>query len=44
LEKLKSEFPDKAKSISIVLDANDHLQTMCRKSWRLHRAVLFLDP
>ena len=45
LEKLKSEFPDKAKSIFIVLaDANDHLQTMCRKSWRLHRAVLFLDP
>ena len=45
LEKLKREFPDKAKQISILQgDANIHIQTMCDESWVRRRAVLFLDP
>ena len=45
LEKLKSEFPDRAKSISIVTgDANSRIQAMCSKRWEQRRAVLFLDP
>ena len=45
LEKLKSDFPDKAIKISIALaDANDHIQMMCNKRWEKRRAVLFLDP
>lgn len=40
---LKAEFAEN--SIECVReDANPYLRTLCRKSWRKHRAVLFLDP
>lgn len=42
---LKSEFPDLANRIEIRHgDANFEIQELCRKDWRSHRAVLFLDP
>ena len=45
LEVLKSEFPDKADRIDIQQgDANDRIQSLCRKNWTSNRAVLFLDP
>ena len=47
LEKLKVEFPDKAKDIHIVKeDANVALNQVCDTSWKRSnlRAVLFLDP
>jgi len=45
LEKLKDEFPDKAADIQIKTDeANACLKQMCKKSWKDHRAVLFIDP
>jgi three-Cys-motif partner protein len=47
LEKLKVEFPDKAKDINIVNDdANTALMRICDTSWKRRnlRAVLFLDP
>ncbi|AFY99444.1 three-Cys-motif partner protein TcmP [Calothrix sp. PCC 6303] len=46
LEKLKDEFPDKAKDIQIVnRDANNFLVDLCcNNNWKLNRAVLFLDP
>ncbi len=45
LEKLKNEFPGRAKRISIMPgDANSRIQTMCGKRWEQRRAVLFLDP
>ena len=47
LEKLKEEFPDKAKDIHILNeDANSALMRVCDDSWKRRnlRAVLFLDP
>lgn len=45
LEGLKSEFPSLAAKIDIRNgDANKEIQELCRKNWRSHRAVLFLDP
>lgn len=45
LEGLKSEFPHLANDIQIRQgDANTEIQDLCRKEWRSHRAVLFLDP
>src|ERR1017187_3105193 len=45
LERLKSDFPQVAKKIKIRRgDANEQIQEMCKKDWRRHRAVLFLDP
>ena len=43
LQKLKTEFP--SDDIDLVQsDANEYLNDLCNKSWRRHRAVLFLDP
>lgn len=47
LEKLKEEFPDKAKNIHILNeDANVAIMRICDASWKRRnlRAVLFLDP
>ena len=47
LEKLKLDFPDKAKNIYIVnMDANTAIQNACNASWKKSsiRGVLFLDP
>jgi three-Cys-motif partner protein len=46
LEKLREEFADRAADIVIEkAEANSYLQKMCRgKSWKDHRAVLFIDP
>jgi three-Cys-motif partner protein len=45
LEALKTEFPHLAKDIQIRQgDANTEIQDLCKKDWRSHRAVLFLDP
>jgi three-Cys-motif partner protein len=46
LEKLRDEFPDRRDDIAIERkEANDYLQDLClNRSWRKHRAVLFLDP
>jgi three-Cys-motif partner protein len=45
LSALKDEFPDLAADIEIRSgDANDQIRDTCRKDWRSHRAVLFLDP
>ena len=45
LERLKIEFPGKARRISIKPgDANVEIQKLCKKNWSKHRAVLFLDP
>jgi three-Cys-motif partner protein len=45
LEKLRLQFPELANSIEIRRgEANLEIQALCSKNWRLHRAVLFLDP
>lgn len=45
LEALKGEFPDLAADIRVAQgEANAEIQKLCSKSWRDHRAVLFLDP
>ncbi len=45
LEALKAEFSDLANDIQIRQgDANVEIQDLCKKDWRSHRAVLFLDP
>lgn len=45
LERLKEELPALASDISIQQgDANEVIQDLCRKNWKSHRAVLFLDP
>lgn len=46
LQRLKDEFPDKAKQIELVNDnANEYLLDRCNNyKWQNHRAVLFLDP
>ena len=45
LEALKTEFPEHADRIDIQQgDANEKIKALCDKDWRLHRAVLFLDP
>lgn len=42
---LSREFPEKAKHIMFIRgDANTVIQHLCERDWRLHRAVLFLDP
>jgi three-Cys-motif partner protein len=45
LERLKLEFPHFADDIQIHnAEANSIIQKLCSRDWRLHRAVLFLDP
>jgi three-Cys-motif partner protein len=45
LEALKPEFPQLADDIQVRQgDANTEIQDLCKKDWRSHRAVLFLDP
>jgi three-Cys-motif partner protein len=45
LKALKTEFPQLAADIQIQQgDSNTEIQDLCRKDWRSHRAVLFLDP
>ncbi len=46
LEHLRIEFPDKADDIKIEPgEANAYLQEFCgNRTWKDHRAVLFLDP
>jgi len=46
LEKLKDEFPDKAKKIVLLnADANSYISDLCNNyEWQNHRAVMFLDP
>jgi three-Cys-motif partner protein len=45
LESLKAEFPDLARDIRILQgDANAEIRKLCKRSWRSHRAVMFLDP
>jgi three-Cys-motif partner protein len=45
LENLRLQFPQLANSIEIrQREANLEIQALCSKNWRLHRAVLFLDP
>jgi len=45
LEKLKEEFPEIADDISIInAEANEYLKKLCKKNWKKHRAVIFLDP
>lgn len=45
LEALKTEFPQLADDIQVRQgDANTEIQDLCKKDWRSHRAVLFLDP
>jgi three-Cys-motif partner protein len=46
LEKLRDEFPDRAKDVRIEnADANTFLQDLCSNyNWKRRRAVLFIDP
>ena len=45
LEELKREFTELAPAIRIEqAEANQKIQELCKKDWRKHRAVLFLDP
>ena len=46
LEKLREEFPDRAADIIIeTAEANALLQKLClERTWKDHRAVLFIDP
>lgn len=46
LEKLKTQFKDRAASITVVQEeANGYLQHWCAKTdWHFSRAVMFLDP
>jgi three-Cys-motif partner protein len=45
LEKLKTDFPDKANNIEVRHgEGNKEIQNLCRKNWAECRAVLFLDP
>jgi three-Cys-motif partner protein len=45
LVELKKEFPDLAADIKVQLgEANEVIQELCKKKWKNHRAVLFLDP
>jgi three-Cys-motif partner protein len=45
LEHLRDDFPDLTKDVQIERgEANEVIQKLCRKNWRRHRAVLFLDP
>lgn len=45
LERLKSEFPERAEQIVIRhKEANEEVRSLCDSNWINHRAVLFLDP
>ena len=45
LENLIDEFPEKKNKIETKqADANSHIKKLCKKSWKEHRAVMFLDP
>ncbi|MBU4306115.1 MAG: three-Cys-motif partner protein TcmP [Candidatus Omnitrophica bacterium] len=46
LQKLKGEFPDKAKKMEFInADANSYLLDLCNnRKWQNCRAVMFLDP
>jgi three-Cys-motif partner protein len=42
---LSQRFPEKKRNIIFQLgDANTVIQDLCKRDWRWHRAVLFLDP
>jgi three-Cys-motif partner protein len=43
LENLKTVFPDHSIEVRQG-DANSEIQDLCNRTWRSHRAVLFLDP
>ena len=49
LEELKKEFLLKAEFSENIIecvhgDANEYLKDLCRKNWKNHRALVFLDP
>lgn len=46
LQKLKEEFPEKAKKIQFLnVDANSYIFDLCNNfKWQNRRAVMFLDP
>jgi three-Cys-motif partner protein len=45
LEDLKREFPELARDVKIHQgEANAIIRGLCKKSWKSHRAVIFLDP
>jgi three-Cys-motif partner protein len=45
LEALKTDFPELAADITVQEgEANSEIQELCRRDWRSHRAVMFLDP
>ena len=49
LEELKKEFLLKGEFSESVIecvhgDANEYLKDLCRKNWKSHRALVFLDP
>jgi three-Cys-motif partner protein len=45
LEALKIEFRDLSERICVIRgDANEEIIGLCRRDWRSHRAVVFLDP
>ncbi len=44
-EQIESRWGHDAKNVSYLQgDANEHLQELAGKRWKLHRAVAFLDP
>lgn len=45
LERLRMEYPQKQSAIEIVhAECNEYLQSLCKRNWKRHRAVVFLDP
>jgi three-Cys-motif partner protein len=45
LKSLRDDFPDLAEAIQVNQgEANKVIQDLCKKNWKDHRAVLFLDP
>lgn len=45
LESLRQKYPERAANILIQHgDANMQIRDLCRRDWKQHRAVLFLDP
>ena len=49
LEELKKEFLLKGEFSENMIecrheDANEYLKDLCRKNWKSHRALVFLDP
>jgi three-Cys-motif partner protein len=45
LEQLRAEFSDLSDDIEIYQgEANKFIQELCKRNWKQHRAVMFLDP